>query len=162
MCVGEEERQDRTLIRLLVSLACSVGTLQDQNDPERAARRVDEPASDWTIPSQRSAQRGWEKRGGRRWTGRGHRASIEVTGDREEARPLPARLAFVVSQQSAQAQLENIQWGTCDFITTQTFFRRIFRRCSFLFVGIYKHSDVMFSLSESCNKLFSVAALTYL
>lgn len=29
MCVGEEERQDRTLIRLLVSLACSVGTLQD-------------------------------------------------------------------------------------------------------------------------------------
>lgn len=51
---------------------------------------------------------GWEKRGGRRWTGRGHRASIEVTGDREEARPLPARLAFEVSQQSAQAQLENI------------------------------------------------------
>lgn len=44
-----------------------------------------------------------------RWTGRGHRASIEVTGDREEARPLPARLAFEVSQQSAQAQLENSQ-----------------------------------------------------
>jgi len=41
----------------------------------------------------------WEKRRGRRWTGRGHRASIEVTGNREEARPLPARLAFEVSQQ---------------------------------------------------------------
>lgn len=42
---------------------------------------------------------GWGKRRGRRWTGRGHRASIEVTGNREEARPLPARLAFEVSQQ---------------------------------------------------------------
>lgn len=29
VCVGEEERQDRTLIRLLVSLACGVGTLRD-------------------------------------------------------------------------------------------------------------------------------------
>lgn len=67
---------------------------------------------------------GWEKRGGRRWTGRGHRASIEVTGDREEARPLPARLAFEVSQQSAQAQLENIQPGMYDFII-MTFFRQI-------------------------------------
>lgn len=45
--------------------------------------------------------------GGQSWTGRGHGASIEVTGDREEARPLPVCLAFEVSQSSAQAQLEN-------------------------------------------------------
>lgn len=69
---------------------------------------------------------GEEKREKVDWERRGHCTSIEVIGDREEARPLPARLAFEVSQQSAEAQLENIQRRTHDFITTQAFFGRIF------------------------------------
>lgn len=49
---------------------------------------------------------------------------------------MPARLAFEVSQQSAQAQLENIQPGMYDFII-MTFFRQIYVSISSLSYNLY-------------------------
>lgn len=86
------------------------------------------------------------------WERRGHCTSIEVIGDREEARPLPARLAFEVSQQSAEAQLENIQRRTYDFVTTQglVFFWTEFKYLCALRVFFYcTHSNSL--------QLFSVS-----